>query len=228
VPELQAEFLPTGSGDWTSDVNWTSHPLPYPNGTNAIVIIPPPGAGDRNVNLRAPVTVGEIHFPQSTSTNRNRIRDQNTGNTLTFLSTNGPARIEVGGTHDGYVEFEVLAGTTLASDLRLNVTNIMGNAEFGALRLRANWSGPGWIDQVRRRRAASLTGDAKTYTGHTTIEAGVLFVTQPAAPTAEQWRNGAIWGTTAFDFPQRWRSAGLYDFGGPLEFGGDGAGRGHS
>jgi hypothetical protein len=66
-----------------------------------------------------------------------------TGNTLTFQNTNGPARIEVGGTAEGYVEFEVLAGTTLQSDLRLHVTNVVGHAEHGALRLRANWSGRG-------------------------------------------------------------------------------------
>ena len=166
IPPPVPTFVPAASGDWTLNDNWSTTPLPYPNGAGHVAVIPPAAGVDRNVNLRAPVTIGQINFPQATSTNRNRVRDQDTGNTLTFQSTNGPARIEIGGAAEGYVEFEVLAGTVLQSDLRVHVTNIVGHAEHGALRLRANCSGPGGLIKSGLG-VASLTGDAKTYTGVT-------------------------------------------------------------
>jgi autotransporter-associated beta strand protein len=223
VPPPAPTFLPAGSGDWTADVNWSSAPLPYPNGAGRTVIIPPPASADRNVNLRAPVTVGEIRFPQSTSTNRNRVRDQDTGNTLTFQSTNGPARIEVGGTGAGYVEFEVLAGTTLQSDLRLHVTNIVGHVEHGALRLRANWSGPGGLIKSGAGVAA-LTGEAKTYTGHTLIESGVLFVTEPATPTASSGVTVQSGGQLRLISASDGGPPRNYSFGGVLSLAGFGRG----
>jgi autotransporter-associated beta strand protein len=223
VPPPAPTFIPAGSGDWTTDANWTSSPLPYPNGAGRIAIIPPPAGADRNVNLRAPVSVGEIRFPQSTSTNRNRVRDQDTGNTLTFHSTNGPARIEVGGTQQGYVEFEVLAGTTLQSDLRLHVTNIVGNYELGALRLRANWSGPGGLIKSGAG-VVSLTGDAKTYTGHTLIEAGVLFVTEPGTPTASSGVTVQSGGQLRLTSASDGGTPRIYAFGGPVSLAGFGRG----
>lgn len=182
VPTSVPVFLPTGSGDWTLDDNWSSAPLPYPNDIGQAVAIPPADA-DRNVNLRAPVTVGVIQFPQGEATTRNRVRDQGTDNSLTFQQTNGPALIEVGGDDSGYVEFDVGAGVNLQSDLQLTVTNLVGDADYGALRLRNNWSGPGGLIKAGLG-IASLTGDAKTYTGSTVIEQGVLQVTGPAAPIA--------------------------------------------
>jgi autotransporter-associated beta strand protein len=223
VPPPVPTFVPPGSGDWTSDANWSTDPLSYPNGAGSIAIIPPPVGADRNVNLRAPVTVGEIRFAQSTSANRNRVRDQDTGNTLTFHSTNGPARVEVGGTHEGYVEFEVLAGTTLQSDLRLHVTNIVGNFELGALRLRANWSGPGGLIKSGAG-VVSLTGDAKTYTGHTLIEAGVIFVSQPATPTATSGVTVQSGGQLRLTSTSDGAGPRIYTFGGPLTLAGFGRG----
>jgi autotransporter-associated beta strand protein len=221
VPPPAPVFLPAGSGDWTTDVNWSSDPLAYPNGAGRTVVIPPPSSADRNVNLRAPVTVGEIRFPQSTSTNRNRVRDQDTGNTLTFQNTNGPARIEVGGVGAGYVEFEVLAGATLQSDLRLHVTNIVGHVEHGALRLRANWSGPGGLIKSGPG-VASLTGEAKTYAGHTLIEAGVLFVTEPAAPTASSGVTVQSGGQLRLISASDGGAPRTYNFGGSLSLAGFG------
>ena len=177
-------FLPGGSADWTTDANWASNPAPYPNGVgHAATIGPPSPAVDRNVNLYAPVTVGRITFPQDASTVRNRVRDRNTGNTLTFDNGAEPARIEVGGTGTGYVEFQVAAGVTLTAPLHLAVTNIAGRAEFGALRLRESWIGPGGLVK-QGPGVASLTGGGKLYQGDTVIEEGVLQVTGNAAPSA--------------------------------------------
>lgn len=223
VPPAAPTFLPAGSADWTLNENWSSAPLPYPDGVAVVAIIPPPTGTDRNVNLRTPVTIGEIRFPQSESTNRNRVRDQDTSNMLTFQNTNGPALIEVGGTAEGYVEFEVLAGTILGSDLRLHVTNIVGHAEHGALRLRADWSGPGGLIKSGLG-VASLTGDAKTYTGATAIEQGVLLVTQPATPTAST--NIAVHAGGQLRLISANDAGGprLYSFSGPILLAGSGRG----
>lgn len=223
VPPVMPTFLPVASGDWTLNDNWSSTPLPYPNGAGSVATIPPPAGTDRNVNLRSPVTVGQMFFPQGNSTNRNRVRDQDTGNTLTFQNTNGPARIEVGGTAEGYVEFEVLAGTVLQSDLRLHVTNIVGDFEHGALRLRANWSGPGGLIKSGLG-VASLTGDAKIYTGATVIEQGVLLVTQPATPTASPAITVQPGGQLRLISANDAEGPRIYTFGGPLFLGGFGRG----
>ena len=225
VPPPAPTFLPAGSGDWTANENWSSTPAAYPNTAGSTAMIPPPGGADRNVNLRAPVTIGQLIFPQADATTRNRLRDQGAGNTntLTFQSTNGPARIEVGGTGAGYVEFEVLAGITLQSDLRLHVTNIVGNFEHGALRLRENWSGPGGLIKSGPGVVA-LTGAAKNYTGPTLIEAGVLLVTQPATPTASPALTVQSGGQLRLISASDANGARIYTFGGPLSLAGFGRG----
>jgi autotransporter-associated beta strand protein len=223
IPPPSPTFLPAGSGDWTLNDNWSSAPLAYPNSVGGVAVIPPGNGTDRNVNLRAPVTIGVISFPQNASTNRNRVRDQDTGSTLTFQNTNGPALIEVGGTAEGYVEFEVLAGASLQSDLRLHITNIAGNAEYGALRLRANWSGPGGLIKSGLG-VASLTGDAKTYTGATLIEEGVLLVSQPATPTASFGITVRPGGQLRLISANDAGGPRVYAFGGPLFL--EGYGRG--
>ncbi len=187
-------FIPGGSADWTADANWESAPSPYPNGNgHAGTIGAPNPDADRNVNLRAPVIVGRLTFPQGTSAVRNRVRDRDAGNTLTFANNGTPARVDVGGSGAGHVEFEVAAGAILADSLELNVTNLVGNAEYGALRLRETWSGPGGIVK-QGPGVASLTGSGKAYTGATVIEEGVLQVTESAAPGASSGMSVADGG----------------------------------
>ncbi len=229
-PEIVAEFItpppvpifqPAGSGDWTQNDNWSSAPLAYPNRIGGTAIIPPGTGADRDVNLRAPVTIGQIVFPQGNSLVRNRVRDRGTGNTLKFQNTHGPARLEVGGWAEGYVEFEVAAGTTLQSDLQLHVTNLVGHAEHGALRLRAGWFGAGGLIKSGPG-VASLTGDGKIYTGATQIEEGVLQVTQPATPTASS--NVIVRPGGQLRLISRNDTSGprVYSFGGPLLLEGSG------
>jgi autotransporter-associated beta strand protein len=175
-------FLPDGTADWTLAANWSTAPAPYPDGPGSHAIITPPGGGNRNVDLTAPVTVGRIAFPQLDSSDRNRIRGELPGNTLTFANGDLPARIEVGGTGTGFVEFEVVGGTMLDSTLELDVTNLVGDPEHGALRLRQMWNGPGGLTK-RGAGMASLTGEDKVFTGPTRIEEGVLQITEPSTMT---------------------------------------------
>lgn len=176
----ESEFTPAGSGDWTLNTNWTLPP--YPNGPGKRALIRAPLTADRNVNLRAPVTTGAIRFDETDNLWRNRIRDQNTGNTLTFDGGSGQdALVQVDGNGTGFVEFEVLAGNVLASDLELRINHLGGNLEHGALRLRAAWSGPGGILKTGPG-VASLTGEDKDFTGPFSILEGVLQLTEPSTP----------------------------------------------
>ncbi len=180
-------FLPGGDGDWTLDMNWTS--AAYPGGADAAVLIPEPAAGDRNVILRAPVTVGRLTFEQGDSADRNRLRDAGEGHVLTFASTEGAAELHVPGSGSGFVEFNVLAGTVLTSDLLITVTNLheqhgvegLFEDDYGALRLREGWTGPGGLIKTGSG-VISLTGGGKDYLGPTVVDLGVLRVTEPAAP----------------------------------------------
>lgn len=176
----ESRFTPAASGDWTLNTNWTLPP--YPNGPGKRALIRAPLTADRNVNLRAPVTVGAIRFDEADNLWRNRVRDQNTGNSLTFDGGGGQdALIQVDGNGTGFVEFEVLAGNVLASDLELQVNHLGGSLEHGALRLRAAWSGPGGIRKTGPG-VASLTGEDKDFTGPLSILEGVLQLSEPSTP----------------------------------------------
>ncbi|MBM3880545.1 MAG: hypothetical protein FJ387_12655, partial [Verrucomicrobia bacterium] len=223
VPPPAPTFLPEGNGDWTSRFNWSSHPESYPDGPGAVAIIPPPGGAERSVQLVAPVTIGRLLFPQNESTVRQRVRDRDTGNALTFHHTNGPARLEVGGSGPGYVELEVVAGAMLQSDLEVHVENLAGHLEHGAVRLRESWSGPGGLIKAGPG-AASLTGAAKTYRGATVIAEGVLAVTQPAAPTASALITVLPGGQLRLISANDGGGARTYSFGGPLSLAGFGRG----
>ena len=221
IPPPRPTFLPASTADWTSPANWSSTPAAYPNTSSQWVTIPTSTA-DRNVNLRAPVTIGGIEFPMADSAFRNRVRDQLTGNTLTFAHPAGSV-IEVTGSGTGYVEFENLAGTVLAETTELRVFHTAGNPEFGALRLRAHWSGPGGLTKTGIG-IASLTGEAKTYTGPTRIVEGVLDVTQPATPTASTFIEVAYGGQLRLSSGSDPGVPRVHVFGGPISLSGDGRG----
>lgn len=176
VPERL--FLPSGDGDWGVAGNWFGSVVPQGAGSRVRIGAP---SADRNVNLRAPVTVGQIAFEHDGNAFRNRVRDRDTGNALTFDGGDGPACVRVTGSGVGYAEFEVAAGVVLASDLELDVRHIEGNAEYGALRLRQRWDGPGGLLKTGPG-VASLTGEDKVFTGPVVIGEGVLSVTAPSAP----------------------------------------------
>ncbi len=181
VPVDNPIFLPEDSADWTVDASWNSYPAPYPNGAGAAVRIYGHSPDNRSISLRAPVTVGSIHCDMHGALYRNRIRDRDSGNTLTFESTSGPASITVEGFDPGYVEFEVKAGSVLNSDLRVTVSNTLGDSEYGAVRLRENWSGAGGLIK-EGPGVLSMTGGTKSYTGSTVVNQGVLQITEPACP----------------------------------------------
>jgi autotransporter-associated beta strand protein len=175
----ESVFKPAGDANWTTNSNWT--PSGYPNGSGKRAVINAPTATDREVSLTAPVTVGTIRFNETNGFYRNRLRDQLTGKTLTFDGAGQDAQIRVDGNGTGFVEFEVVAGASLASTLELQVNHLEGDGEHGALRLRERWSGPGGLRKTGLG-VASLTGDAKDFTGPLTITEGVLQVSEPAVP----------------------------------------------
>jgi autotransporter-associated beta strand protein len=215
VPVDVPAFLPAGTADWTADANWSSAPLRYPSGTNVAVFLNAPLTADRDINIRAPVAVGSATFQQNDSAYRNRVRDRSTGNALIFAATNGPAEVVVNGTGAGYVEFEVAADAVLASDLRLQVNNTVGSDLYGALRLRANWRGPGGLIK-EGDGVATLTGETKSYTGATAVNRGVLAMTESAAPLASTSVAVRAGGQLRLTSASTAGEARIYGFGGPL------------
>ena len=174
-------FLPGGNGEWALNANWESNPAPYPDASGAAAIIGPPGGeSSRNVDLSAPVTIGRLSFPQHDSIHRNRLRSQDADHSLTFDNNGPPARLDVDGTGTGFVEFDIAGGVVLEDDLIVHVSNILGDSDHGALRLRREWSGPGGIIK-QGDGMVSFTGDGKNYSGETRVESGVLAVTEPSA-----------------------------------------------
>lgn len=224
VPSVVATFIhsPLGetSRDWTDNANWTTDPAPYPDGPGVEVTIPSANS-NRNVELRSPVTVGSILFEQGSSNFRSRIRDKSNGNTLTFSSPTG-SRIVVEGSGAGRVEFDNEAGTILSNDLILDVRNLVGDPDHGALRLREAWSGSGGITKTGPG-VASLSGSGKTFTGPVIISEGVLDFSQPSAPSAAASvtvePGGQLRLTSGTDPGEADR---LYTFGGDILLSGDG------
>ncbi len=180
VPVVMPVFLPEGSADWTADANWNSTPAPYPNGVEARALIPGPLTASREISLRQPATIHEILFDMGECQFRNRIRDRSEGNTLTFASSSGAALLTVEGTGSGFVEFEIKAGTVLATNLLVTVNNTAGDPDYGALRLRETWLGAGGLIK-EGAGVATMTGDGKSYSGATAVNQGVLQITEPAS-----------------------------------------------
>lgn len=223
-PFNQPTFLPTDSGDWANNSNWSTNPATYPNAENISVTIPGASDSSRNVELGVPITVGKLTFEQGTTEFRNRLRDKDTGNSLTFSNSPSPAELIVTGTGTGYVELENEAGTTLASTLKLDIRNALGDSSYGALRLRETWSGPGGLIKTGIGMA-SLTGSNKTFTGATLIEEGVLNISQPSSLTASTSVSVLPGGQlrlssgNSLGEPPR-----IYSFGGTLSLSGSGRG----
>ena len=172
-------FIPGDEADWTTDANWTS--LNYPNAVSAFARINPPSTEERSVNIRSPVTIGHLIVNNTNTMVRNRIRDRDIGNALTFSTTSGPATVDVQGSGEGWVEIENDAGTILQTNLVISVEHMQGDPEFGALRIRSLWSGPGGLIKTGYG-VMSMTGGDKHYTGPTVIEQGVVRVTESSAP----------------------------------------------
>jgi len=213
-------FLPIGDGDWGVASNWFGTVVPQGAGNRVRIGTP---AADRNVNLRAPVIVGQITFDHAGNTFRNRVRDRSTGNTLTFDGGTNAARISVTGSGVGYAEFDVVAGVVMASTVELNIQHLEGDPDYGALRLRDNWSGSGGLRKTGAG-VASLTGETKSFTGSVDVRQGVLSVTGPAAPalaTGVSVAPGGQLRLTSASAPDEPR---VYAFGGTLALSGLGRG----
>lgn len=208
-----SEFKPGGSGNWTTGFNWTNPP--YPDATGARARILAPASADRNIDLQNPVTVGEITFEQGATAFRNRVRDQSIDNPLTFQTAEGNALLRVNGTGTGWAEFEFASQCVLASTLNLDVNNIAGSPDFGALRLRTLWSGPGGLVKTGPG-LASLTGEGKLYTGPTVITQGVLQVSQPAVMSASSSVTVEPGGQLRLNSGGLVTDPRIHTFGGPI------------
>ncbi len=213
-------FLPSGDGDWGVATNWLGAVVPQGAGCRVRLGTP---ATDRNVNLRAPVTVGQIAFSHLDNAFRSRVRDRGTGNTLTFDGGALSSRISVVGTGVGYAEFDVAAGVLMQTTVELSVQHLGGDPGYGALRLRGNWSGAGGLRKTGPG-VASLTGETKSFTGKVEIEEGVLSITGPAAPAQTAGVSVEPGGQLRLTSASAPGEPRMYALGGVLTLGGLGRG----
>ncbi len=175
----ESVFMPPGDGDWNLADNWST---PYvPSGSGVGARIGAPDGHDRDVSLQGSVTLGRLAMHNAAGPHRNRVRSAKAGETFLWARTGEPAELIVEGDGDGFTEFRIEGGTVLQSPLVLVVPQQANAGEYGALRLREGWSGPGGLIK-RGPGRATLTGSDKNFTGHVAIEQGVLAVTQPATP----------------------------------------------
>ena len=173
-----ARFLPGGNASWNLAANWSLNTVP--NGISQTALINAPTGANRTVTLTAPVTIGTLRIHQDHTHYRNRLGSDSA--TLTFHGGLQPAILRVEG-HDGegFVEFNLDGGVHLATDLALLVNQADGNHEYGPLRLRQAWVGPGGLVK-QGPGMASLTGGDKAFAGPLVIEQGVLQISEPAVP----------------------------------------------
>ena len=216
----EPRFLPAGDGDWEVATNWLGGVVPQGMASRVRIATP---AADRNVNVCAPLTVGQIVFDHAGNAFRNRVRDRGTGNTVTFNGGLSNACIAVTGGGCGYSEFDVAAGVILQTDLTLDIENLEGDPDYGALRLRGNWSGPGGL-RKRGAGVASLTGDTKRFSGAVAIDEGVLSVTGPAAPGQAAGVAVASGGQLRLTSASSAGEPRVYAFGGTVTLSGQGRG----
>jgi autotransporter-associated beta strand protein len=213
----QPRFIPGGDAPWNVHSNWEN--ASTPDGVGETAIFRAPAAGDRVVTLNGAVSIGQLRFDQGASSFRNRIA----GAGLVFAGGGSPAVLEVSGTGSGFAELEIAGGSTLADTLHLEVANLLGDPEHGALRLRSGWSGPGGLTKDGLG-TASLTGVGKQFTGAVRVEQGVLQVTEPAVPVhcagVTVLPGGQLRLTSASDAGD----TRFYSFGGVISLSGSGRG----
>ncbi len=214
-----AEFLPAGDGVWNSDENW--NPPPFPDGAGEGARIAAPAGSNRNIDLGQAVTIGRIEFNHPENPFRNRLRSLDPNHVLTFDSPDGPS-LHVNGSGAGWAELDLSSDVYLTSDLLLEVDHPNGDPEYGALRLRGRWTGPGGLVKTGPG-TASLTGDGKLWSGATVVREGVLKVTESAVPLqsasieVESGGQLRLYSTGPFANPR------THTFGGPLLLAGPGA-----
>ena len=207
-------FLPAGNGRWDDPNHWMAPG--WPDSAGVAAVIPAPLWDDRAVTIpeSLDVTVGSLTFANGDF--RNRVDGPGT---LTFDGNGAPAHLVVTDGGSGFAEFDLGGSVTLVTDLTMNTLSVEEDPfapEFGALRLRGAWQGPGGLTKTGPG-VASLTGGNKDFTGTLLVEEGVLRLTDPATP-------GMVSGVSVQPGGQiRLVSTGenrVYDFGGGVQLSG--------
>ena len=185
----------TASGSslsWATTTNWT--PNGVPSGTDVAVIFGSL-AGTQSVVLGAARTVGSLTI-HDTNANAESLSAAS-GYTLTLSASNGTATGLVDGS--GTAVETVATALVLSSsfDLTVNDTAVTSSAS-GAITLTGNMTGAGGFIKDGDG-TTSMTTATKTYTGATTINAGILRLTQTGEPTGTSSTTVNSGGQLRFD-----------------------------
>lgn len=178
----QSTFITTsGTQQWGTAANWT--PSGVPSAVGASVIFNSPAGGSQTVNLSPSGTnirtVGSISITNNTT--NTFFLANGTGGGLILDATSGNASITVGGT--GNVVNTISATTTLNDTVDISVANTATTSSSGALTLTGAISGAGGLVKTGAG-TLSLTTAAKTFTGATSVNEGVLRVSEVSSPAS--------------------------------------------
>jgi autotransporter-associated beta strand protein len=169
-------FLPTTSATWNLASNWDSNLIP--NASDEIVVFNSPTAA-QTVTLDGAKTVGTMSVTNNTVNVWTLAAG--TGGPLTFDVGGGNASLTIGGT--GNVVNVISVATVLNDTLNLAITDTATASVTGALQITGGISGAGGVVKSGDGRVSFAT-NAKTYTGSTTINAGILRTSLAGIPNA--------------------------------------------
>jgi autotransporter-associated beta strand protein len=173
--------LTSGTQSWNTDANWTS-PATFPNATDATATFGNTLSGAMTVNLGQAITVGSISITNGSSTAANALTLANvTGGSLTWDVSAGNAALTLAAGGTSTTIFS--ASSTLNDRLVITVNNTTATGASGALAYTGTLGGTGGITKEGAGMMTFST-NAKSYTGSTIVNAGILRLTITGVPNA--------------------------------------------
>lgn len=173
--------LTSGAQSWNTDANWTS-PATFPNATDASATFGTTLTGAMSVSLGQAITVGSISITNAATTAASALTVANgTGGSLTWDVSTGNAALTIAAGGTSTTVFS--ASSTLNDRLLLTVNNTTATGASGALSYTGTLAGSGGITKEGGGMMTFSTG-AKSYTGSTIINAGILRLTITGVPNA--------------------------------------------
>jgi autotransporter-associated beta strand protein len=196
-------WVPTaggGSYDWTSTANW--NPAVVPDGVGVFAFKNTNITGNQTVNINTPVTLGELVVGDSSGAENTLLQKGTSGSLMFDQMDNAMAFITraAGGTGD--VTFKEDLDITLNDNLTVRMA---GGTEPSTMTIAGTLSGAGGgLTKEGDELTLVLSGN-NTYTGNTTLAAGLLRIDNAGALGSGNLSFGAggILGLAAGDLTSR-------------------------
>lgn len=192
VPAGANTYIPSsGTTSWGTAANWDTNSVP--SAIDEPVIFNTPTA-NQVVTLDGARTIGSLTLTNNSTFTFNL--QNGTGGSLVFDVSSGNAAVTINGT--GTAVNTISATTTLNDNLDVTVNNTAPTSASGALTMTGGISGTGGFIKDGAGRV-SFTTATKTYTGATSINAGVFRLTNAGRPTGTSGISVASGGQLLLD-----------------------------